>query len=245
MLVWCAITLIAAGCTGTRPELAREASTTAPDGEGSSTTVAVPPSEVASTTAPVIEVFPDATSDTPARQITADEATSAPGVPIVFLVRSQTEDRVEVYLPVAPNGSSGWLRKDDVTIATVPFRIRISLSERSIRVLEGDETVLEEPAGIGATDRPAAGEQYFLRELLQPPDPNGPYGSYAYGLSGFATDLNSFNTGEGLVGIHGTNDPSTVGQEVPTGSIRLSNEVLNRLVTEIGLPLGTPVEIFP
>lgn len=237
--------LAAAGCTGTRPELADEPATTTGGDSQTSTTVAMPPSEVASTSSPAIDVFADATSEAPVRQITAEEATSAPGVPIVFLVRSQTDDRAEVYLPVPPNGSTGWVRKSDVNISTVPFRIRISLAEHSIRVLDGDDVVLDEAVGIGASDRPAVQEQYFIRELLQPPDPTGPYGAYVYGLSGLPIDLNSFNTGQGLVGIHGTTDPTLVGADTPTGSIRLTNEVITRLVTDVGLPLGTPIEIFP
>ena len=71
---------------------------------------------------------------------------------------------------------------------------------------------------------------------------NGPYGSYAYGLSGFSNVLTSFGGGDGVIGIHGTNDPSSIGQDVSHGCIRLQNADIERLVRF--LPLGTPVDIL-
>ena len=66
---------------------------------------------------------------------------------------------------------------------------------------------------------------------------------YAYGLSGFSNVLESFNGGTGVIGIHGTNEPDKVGTDVSSGCIRLHNDAITRMVEEIGLPLGTPVEI--
>ena len=56
--------------------------------------------------------------------------------------------------------------------------------------------------------------------------------------------LTSFNGGTGVIGLHGTNDPSSIGGDVSSGCIRMQNDVIERLVNEIGLPLGTPVEIL-
>lgn len=239
------IALAVAACTGPRPELAdhRDVTTTTSRATTTSTTE-VPRSTVAEAKGAAIDVFPDETTRTPAQQITAADATSAPDVPIVFLVKSEGDDRLEVYLPVRPNGSSGWVRRKDVTLATVSFRIEVGLSEHRLRLYDGDDLVLDEPVGVGRTDRPTPGGVYYLKELLQPPDPTGPYGTYAYGLSGFSTVLSSFNGGQGVIGIHGTNDPASIGQDVSSGCIRMQNDVINRLVNDIGLPLGTPVEIL-
>lgn len=56
--------------------------------------------------------------------------------------------------------------------------------------------------------------------------------------------LQSFNGGQGVLGIHGTNEPDKLGQDVSSGCIRLHNDVIDRLVNQIGLPLGTPVEVI-
>ena len=55
--------------------------------------------------------------------------------------------------------------------------------------------------------------------------------------------LESFAGGNGVIGIHGTNQPELIGSSVSQGCIRMENDVIDRLVEEIGLPLGVPVEI--
>lgn len=244
MLVVAVVFLVGA-CTGSRPRLAAEAETTSTSDSTTSTTRVPAVAEVAQANADAIDVYGDATADAPIQRITADDATAAPNIPLVFLVKATTDDRLEVYLPVPPSGGTGWVLRSEVSVSSVPFRIEVSLAEHRLRVYERGEVTLDEPAGIGTTDRPTPGSGYYLKELLQPPSPDGPYGAYAYSLSGFTTELTSFSSGTGLVGIHGTTDAASLGQDTPAGSIRLSNDVIARLVNELGLPLGTPVEIAP
>ena len=234
--------LLLAACTGERPDLAGDEETTTTAAGATTTTEADASAEVAEVDGRAIDVYADATTAEPVQQLTQEQVAAAPEVPIVLLVIGQSDDRLEVRLPTPPVGSTGWVARDDVTVSAVSQRVEIALGAHRIKVLVGTEVVLDEPIAVGQTDRPAPGS-YFLKELLQPPDPNGPYGTYVYGLAGFTTDLNSFNTGTGIVGIHGTPDPSTLGQDVPGGSIRVHGDVLGRLVHELGLPLGTPVDV--
>ena len=219
--------------------------------EGETTTTTAPPrtSLVAQALSTEIDLYADATSAAPVRTLTDDEATSVPGaIPMVFLAVEDTmapdATRIEVYLPIRPNGSRGFVEVTDVAITPITFRIEVDITAHTIRVFDGDDVVLEEPIGVGTTDRPTPGGIYYIKELLQPPSPNGPYGVYAYGLSGFSTVLTSFNGGQGVIGIHGTNQPEALGSDVSSGCIRLHNDAITRLVDEIGLPLGTPVEIL-
>jgi lipoprotein-anchoring transpeptidase ErfK/SrfK len=133
------------------------------------------------------------------------------------------------------------VRASDVSVHSNPFRITVHLGAHRLVVTRGATVVEDEPVGVGTTDTPTPGGTYYIKELLQPPDPNGPYGPYAYGLSGFSNVLSSFAGGDGVVGIHGTNDPSTIGRDVSHGCLRLHNEAILKLVPI--LPLGTPVEI--
>jgi lipoprotein-anchoring transpeptidase ErfK/SrfK len=110
-------------------------------------------------------------------------------------------------------------------------------------VFENNAQFLEGPIGVGTQDTPTPGGIYYIKELLQPPDPTTVYGPYAYGLSGFSDVLESFNGGEGVIGIHGNNDESSLGNDVSAGCIRMDNEQITELV-EKPLPLGTPVEII-
>ena len=163
------------------------------------------------------------------------------GAPLVLLVEKQMPGWLQVHLPVRPNGSMGWVRATDVDLTPINYRVVIDLSAFRITVLRGAEVILAEPVGLGTGRTPTPGGKYYIKELLKPPDPRGAYGPYAYGLSGFSNVLTSFAGGDGVVGIHGTNDPSSIGRSVSAGCIRMSNSGITRLAKT--LPLGTPVEI--
>jgi len=62
-------------------------------------------------------------------------------------------------------------------------------------------------------------------------------------LSGYSEVLFEFGGGDGQMGIHGTNDPTSLGRNVSNGCIRMSNAAITRLAKT--LPLGVPVEIRP
>jgi lipoprotein-anchoring transpeptidase ErfK/SrfK len=192
-----------------------------------------------------VEVFADPTDATAERAVTAAEAVSLPGrIPLTFLVIEQRADWLHVYLPIRPNGASGWIRAEDVVLATTDFRVEVRLSEHRLLLHRAQEVVLDVPVGIGRADVPTPGGTYYIKELLQPPEPGGVYGAYAYGLSGYSPVLESFAGGQGVIGIHGTNEPELVGTDVSHGCIRLVDADITRLVEEFGLPLGTPVEII-
>lgn len=234
--------VLTVACTEEQPSLAPTTTTTA-----STTTSTTAPEPVGAQVARAIDgsidVFATEDAPTPEREIVAGVDTSVDTIPVVFLVKSTGRERLEVYLPIRPNGSIGWVDAADVTLSLVRHRIEVDLTEHRLRVLDGDEVLVDEPIAVGRTDRPTPGGVYYLKELLQPPDPDGPYGTYAYGLSGFSNVLESFRGGPGVIGIHGTNEPEVIGSDASSGCIRVTNAVIERLVHEIGLPLGTPVEI--
>jgi lipoprotein-anchoring transpeptidase ErfK/SrfK len=235
--------LVAGACAGERPDMADPVTTTTAPTTTSTTAPEPAGVRVAQAKEPAIDVYASEDAPTPQRQIVSGVDTSVATIPVVFLVKERGKDRHEVYLPVRPNGSTGWVEASDVTLSQVDHRIEVELAAHRLRVYEGDDVIVDEPVGVGRQDRPTPGGVYYLKELLQPPNPNGVYGTYAYGLSGFSNVLTSFNGGAGVIGIHGTNEPEAIGTDVSSGCIRLRNEVIERLVEEIGLPLGTPVEI--
>lgn len=167
-------------------------------------------------------------------------------VPLVLLVKDAPVDQncewVEVFLPVRPNGSSGWVKRSEVEITANPFRIETSLGEFKLRVLRDGELLKEIDIAVASDNTPTPGGLYYITELVQTPDPGGAYGPYAYGLSGFSEVHQSFNGGPGQLGIHGTNQPQLIGSKVSNGCIRMHNDD----ITELSgiLPLGVPVEVF-
>lgn len=164
------------------------------------------------------------------------------GAPLTFLLAEDHGDWLHVLLPVRPNGSTGWVRAADVVVESLPYRLEVRTDAHALDLYEHDRLVRTYPVGIGKRDTPTPGGTFYLKELLQPPDPAGLYGPYAYGLSGHSTTLETFAGGDAVIGLHGTDDPTSIGTDVSSGCIRLHNADITELAGV--LPLGTPVRIL-
>lgn len=194
---------------------------------------------VATATVAMVEVFsaPDADSERIHHLAHPNEA----GAPRTFLVEDRRGEWLQVLLPVRPNGSTGWIRNDDVELTRTAWSVEVDLADFELRASLGDEVVIRSAIGYGSQDTSTPGGRYYLTELLRPPDPGSVYGVYAFGISGFSDVHHDFAGGEGVIGIHGTNDPSSIGNRVSNGCIRVPNDVITDLAQR--LPLGTPVTI--
>ncbi len=164
------------------------------------------------------------------------------GAPLTFLVRSRAEGWTEVLLPVRPNGSTGWVRDSAIDVRGVPYRIDVARGAHRLRLYSYDTLVEEFPIAVGTENTPTPGGVFYIKELLIPTNPDGFYGPYAYGLSGFSNVLTSYNGGQGVIGIHGTSEPDSIGRDTSNGCIRMANADITRLAAL--LPLGTPVRIL-
>ncbi|MEF2964628.1 L,D-transpeptidase [Paenibacillus sp. M1] len=107
------------------------------------------------------------------------------------------------------------------------YRIIVDLSDRMLYLLDGYTVVRGFPVGIGKmlTQTPVG----TFTIVNKAPNPGGPFGAYWMGLS------------KPHYGIHGTNDPSSIGKEVSHGCIRMHNEDVVQLADLV--PIGTPVTI--
>lgn len=189
------------------------------------------------TTAIQVHEQPDVAS--PARTV---EATTSFGSPTALLVTGQQEGWVQVLVPGRPTGSKGWVANGDVgSIAPVTTELRIDLAARTLTLTDGDEVVLTTPVAVGAPDSPTPAGTFSVTDKLDTQDPGSDYGRYAIGLSGRSEVLTEFAGGDGQIGIHGTNDPASIGQPVSHGCIRVPEEAMDQL--NAVLPLGTPVVV--
>ena len=186
-----------------------------------------------------LEVFAAPGDATPTQTL---PATTSFGSRRALLVLADQGDWLEVLLPVRPNGSTGWIRRADVDLRTIDTEVTVDLDARTLTVLSDGETVLETPVAIGSADSPTPRGRFYIVDKLDTAAPDGPYGPFAFGLSGYSDVLTEFAGGEGQIGIHGTNDPTSIGRDVSHGCVRVPNEVAVTL--EAILPLGTPVTIL-
>lgn len=148
---------------------------------------------------------------------------------------------LEVLLPGRPNGTLGWIRSDAVEIRGVTLEVRVDLDARELTLLDGGQVVWSTATAIGDPNHPTPTGLFYVTDKLETGDPNGGYGPYALGLSAYSDVLTEFAGGDGQVGIHGTNVPSSIGQDVSHGCLRIDNGLVAELAAL--LPLGTPVMI--
>lgn len=153
---------------------------------------------------------------------------------------TQGRDWYQIRLPTRPNGSTGWVRAADLTVATVDYDIRISLSNHRLDLYEGGQKKTSYPIGVGTGDTPTPPGEYYITIKMKPTKENSPYGVLAMGVSGFSEKLTNWPDG-GQIGIHGTNDPSSIGKDVSHGCIRLQNADILDLSQYVAY--GTPVSI--
>ncbi len=145
-----------------------------------------------------------------------------------------------VLLPIRPNGTTGFLPASAVRLSATPYRLVVERARFRLKLFEGSERVATFPVGIGTGATPTPVGRFYLASLLRPPTAGSIYGTYAYGLSGYSDVITDWEGG-GIIGLHGTNDPSSVGRAASHGCIRMRNPDIERLVRI--LPLGTPIEI--
>ncbi|MEM9202284.1 MAG: L,D-transpeptidase [Actinomycetota bacterium] len=197
---------------------------------------------VAEAIVPAVAVAAAVDSNTPVLEF-ANPVPS--GGPLVFLVEQLNDlQRMEVLLPSRPNGSFGWIDGSDVRLTRHNFAIEVQLDAFLFTLYERERPLFETTVGVARENAPTPLGRYYTTELLRPPEPDTVYGAFAYGLSGFSETFTSFNGGDGQLGIHGTNDPDTLGTNVSAGCIRMHNDDITRLVNDIGLPVGVPVDVI-
>lgn len=248
-----AFVAIAAGCQSSSSDTAPPATTTTPAPVEDVSAGYV--SQVATAQGTTISVYANPDDAEPMLELdnpwVIDPDVPDATVPQVFLIKEAdpattegevaSDEWVEVLLPIRPNGSTGWVRRADVTIAENPYRIGIELAAKRITVTDAGSVVYEGAIASGKADTPTPTGTYYLRVLLEAPDPNTVYGPFAYGLSSHSEVFETFSGGDAEIGIHGNNDASVLGTDATAGCIRMDNDGITALTGL--LPLGTPVDI--
>lgn len=174
-------------------------------------------------------------------EVTTLPARTAFDTPTVVGIIDQAPGWSQILVPVRPNDLTGWVRTEDVLIEEVDAEIRIDLAARTLRLIESDVLIGEWPVAVGRPDRPTPTGRFFVTDKLATGDASSVWGAHALGISAYSDVLDEFIGGIGQIGVHGTNDPTSIGQNVSSGCVRLPNEVIDALIDR--LPVGTPVHI--
>ncbi|MCA1029832.1 L,D-transpeptidase family protein [Bacillus timonensis] len=112
---------------------------------------------------------------------------------------------------------------------SIPYTIQVSVGSRTLTLNEKGSIIRRYPIAVGkiVTSTPIGDFVIVNRE----PNPGGPFGSMWLSLSKIH------------YGIHGTNNPSSIGKAVSLGCIRMYNKDVLELASIV--PNGTEVLIRP
>lgn len=205
----------------------------------------------ATTTEPEVDAYSEPASD--AELVMTFPRISAFGYdPTTFGVIGETRDAqgkawLHVRIPPlglepAANGTSAWVRAADVEITGHDAELRIDLSERTLALVDGGETVSEWTVGIGKPgSRTPTGEFFLWTKWLPEQGSHPAYGAGVLAVNAVSEDLPSWQGGAPLIGIHGSSRTSDLGAAISNGCVRMSNESLQQLLDT--LPLGTRVAV--
>jgi len=166
------------------------------------------------------------------------------GGPRVVTVLGTTPDKLwhRVSVPVQPNGTIGWVKAEAVRIEEHNFRARITLSSRRVEVWDGDQVVTDTGAVIGKSSTPTPLGTFFVRDIIPQSYSGGAYGPWIIALSGFSEVMDTFDGGLPAIAVHGTNRPDLIGSAASNGCIRIPNDIVTQLASQV--PLGTQVEVL-
>jgi hypothetical protein len=162
-------------------------------------------------------------------------------VTVLTVIGEPANGWAEVMLPIRPNGSTGWILTDHVELYLVEGRIVIDLSDKTLTYTVNGEEMINSTVAIGTDQNQTPTGVFFVTDSVTLADPNSVWGPHALGLSARSDTITEYNGGDGIIGIHGTSNPSSIGRAVSLGCVRLPNDLITELHTMV--PLGTPVEI--
>ena len=115
------------------------------------------------------------------------------------------------------------------TLGYAGKQLTINTVTRKLRHYESDRLLREYPVAVGKPSTPTPpGHFKVINKTMHP---GGVLGTRWMGL----------NITGGNYGIHGTNNPSSIGNAVSLGCVRMHNNHVEELFSQV--PIGTPVHI--
>lgn len=146
-----------------------------------------------------------------------------------------------VVSPLAGNGRTGWIPRSATSLTRVPWELKVSLSARQLQVVENGKVLERYTVAVGRPTAPTPTGRFAVTDRLSTNDPTGPYGCCILALSAHSPHAIQGWSGGTRIAIHSTPDPSSIGQAVSHGCVRLTIAEGSWLMNHI--PLGTPTII--
>ena len=148
---------------------------------------------------------------------------------------------VQVRLPLRPAGQLGWVAQ---RVLGAPQRVDtyvvVSTEKMTLTLYRNGKAIFSTRVGTGKASTPTPHGQFYIRDRLTGFPPGSIYGPLAFGTSALS-NVETDWPGGGVIGIHGTDEPSLIPGHPSHGCIRVPNWEIVKLARL--LPIGTPVTI--
>jgi hypothetical protein len=150
-----------------------------------------------------------------------------PTVVLAIARRTRAGQRwYRIRLPGRPNGRTGWVAGERLQwLRAGSIALDLDLSQRRMRVRRAGLTLRSFPVAVGKPGAPTPRGRFYLTAAWRPAE--APYGRWAIETSAGASITDW--PGGGVIGIHGTDQPSLIGSAVSHGCIRMRNADILRL----------------
>ena len=143
---------------------------------------------------------------------------------------------VQLRIPGRPNGRVGWVPRGALdSFNHTNMQIVVDRATRQLTLYRAGRVIFRAPVGVGKPSTPTPPGHFWITEAFASTDPF--YGPWAFATSDYST-LSEW-PGGGIVGLHGTNEPSLVPGDPSHGCIRLHNSDVLRLAALVSI--GTPL----
>jgi hypothetical protein len=148
---------------------------------------------------------------------------------------------VQVRLPLRPAGQIGWVPQRVLGAPqTVHTYLVVSTEKTTLTLYRDGKVVFSTRVGTGKPSTPTPHGQFYIRDRLTGFSAGSIYGPLAFGTSALS-NVETDWPGGGVIGIHGTNEPSLIPGHPSHGCIRVPNWEIVKLARL--LPIGTPLTI--
>jgi hypothetical protein len=147
---------------------------------------------------------------------------------------------VRVGLSVLPNDTEGWVPRSSLGgWSFVDTRLVINRARFTATLYRAGRVIFRAQVGVGAPGTPTPAGQFYVRDRLSGFS-NPIYGPLAFGTNARSPTLTDW-PGGGVVGIHGTDQPTLIPGRISHGCVRLTNSAILKLGKL--MPVGTLVTI--
>lgn len=148
---------------------------------------------------------------------------------------------VQVRLPFRPAGQIGWVPQRALGAPqTVHTYLVVSTEKMTLTLYRNGKAIFFTRVGTGKPSTPTPHGHFYIRDRLTGFPSGSEYGPIAFGTSALS-DVETDWPGGGVIGIHGTDQPSLIPGHPSHGCIRVPNWEIVKLAKL--LPIGTPLTI--